>query len=241
MKRDISNILGVIYKITSPNGKIYIGQTMNFKRRKYYYNSGNFKQQIKLHNNVMYYKWNPCDTIEIIEECLCGVDKILINEREKYWILYYDSFNTGLNCNEGGHGNLGHKHTDESREKMKLSKIGIKHTEARNKKKRELRKGKKHTEESKLKMSIIKKENMNDTTKNKIRIGLMGNQNGIGNKGGSKKVICLNNNIIYDSIKQACDELGLHSGGIINVCKGKYKQTKGYKFKYYEEIKNISI
>jgi len=235
--KDLTNVIGYIYKITSPNGKIYIGQTINFRNRKYYYNSGDYKQQTKLHNNVLFYDWNPADTIEVIEECLCGKDKEIINEREKYWILFYDSFKSGLNCNEGGHGNIGHTHSEESRKKMSDAKIGVKHSHERNLKKSESRKGKKHTNESKTKMSVIKKERMNDTIKNKISIGLIGNKNGIGNKGGSKKVFCITNGIIYDSIKQACIELGLYDSGIIGVCKGKYKQTKGYKFEYYEEEK----
>ena len=42
------------------------------------------------------------------------------------------------------------------------------------------------------------------------------------------------------SIKQACDELGVHSGSVILNCRGIYKQTKGYKFEYYEE-ENFNI
>jgi group I intron endonuclease len=237
---NLRNKIGFIYKITSPNGKVYIGQTLNFKNRKYYYRSGNFQAQIKLHNSVMFYNWCPADAIEIIEECLCGEGKSILNEREKYWISYYDSFKNGLNCNEGGNGNVGHKHSNESKAKMSESKIGVRHSEERNKRKSEYTKGRKHTESSKKKMSDVKKERMNDEIKDKIRLGLIGNKNGIGNKGRSKKILCLNNNIIYDSIRKACDELDLHDSGVGLVCSGIYKQTKGYKFIYYEE-KDINI
>ena len=44
---DLKDKIGYIYKINSPNGKVYIGQTYDFKKRKYYYKSGNFKKQIK--------------------------------------------------------------------------------------------------------------------------------------------------------------------------------------------------
>jgi len=232
MINDISNKIGFIYKITSPNGKIYIGQTLNVSIRRSHYNSGDFKQQIKLWNSCQCYDWNPTNTYEIIEECLCGEGKEFLNEREKYWISYYDSFLNGLNCNEGGNGNLGYKPSEETIEKMRLSKIGIKHTEERNREKSEYTKGRKHTEESKKKMSNVKKENMNDDIKDRIRKGLMGNRNGVGNKGRSKKILCLTNNKIYNSIKAAADELGLHSTGIICVCKGKFKQTKNYTFEY---------
>lgn len=239
MKRDLTTVIGYIYKLTSPNGKVYIGQTINNKQRKRHYNAGDYKQQVKLWNNHKKYDWNPVDTYEIIEETLCGHNKEIINEREQYWIKYYDSFNNGLNCNEGGHGNLGRKHSEETLKKMSKSKIGIKHSDERNKQKSLYTKGRKHTDVTKSKMSKVKLERMTDEIKNKIRVGLIGNKNGIGNKGGSKKVICLTNGIIYDSIKKAANELNLHESGIIMVCKGKHKQTKGYKFKYYEENSNF--
>lgn len=234
MIRDLTNVKGFIYKLTSPNGKIYIGQTINKKQRKYHYNSKNFKQQVKLWNNVNYYDWNPAETYEIIEVCLCGFEKEIINEREQYWIEYYDSFKNGLNCNNGGHGNLGHKHSKESRLKMSESKKGVKHPEWRNKQKSEYTKGRKHSDKSKRKMSEVKLKNMNNETKLKISKGLKGNKNGLGNKGTPKKVICITNGIIYNSIKEASDKLDLHQSNIVSVCKGKYKQTGGYKFKYYE-------
>lgn len=39
-------------------------------------------------------------SIEQIEEC----DNSLLNEREVYWIKYYDSFNNGYNMTLGGDG-----------------------------------------------------------------------------------------------------------------------------------------
>lgn len=234
MKKDLTNKIGYIYKLTAPNGNVYIGQTINKKQRKYHYNSGSYKKQVKLWYSAQKYNWNPAKTFEIIEECLCGENKCFLNEREKYWIKHYNSYNNGLNCNEGGHGNLGYKPTDETRKKMSEKKLGVKHPDWRKKQKSFYTKGRKHTEESKKKMSKMKKEKMNDTVKNKISVKLIGNKNGIGNKGNSKRVICLTNNEIYDSIKIAADVLGLHSTGIINVCKGVFSQTKGFKFKYYE-------
>lgn len=233
MKRDLTNVIGYIYKVTSPNGKIYIGQTINKKQRKYHYKANDFKQQTKLWNSSQCHNWNPFETYEIIEECLCGVNKENLNNREQYWIEFFDSFKNGLNCNEGGHGNIGHKHSNETLQKMSNAKKGVKHSEERNRKKSEYTKGRKHTDAAKQKMSETKIKKMTNEIKQKISVGLMGNKNGLGNKGNAKKVLCSTNGVIYDSIKQACDELGLHSDGVIKVCKGIYKQTKGYKFKYY--------
>ncbi len=121
--------IGYIYKLISPNNKIYIGQTINLSNRKRNYKSGFFKEQIKLWNNCQAHNWNPLDTFEIIEEILDFENKIILNEREKYWINFYDSFNNGLNCSEGGNGNVGHKHTLEAKEKMRQAKLGKKLSE----------------------------------------------------------------------------------------------------------------
>lgn len=232
MKKDLTNKVGYIYKLTSPNGKIYIGQTINKKQRKYHYNSGDFKPQIKLWNSSQKYNWNPADSFEIIEEIVCGENKKTINEREIFWIKFFDSFKNGLNCNEGGDGNVGYIFSEETIKKMSLSKIGIKHPEWRNKKKSEYTKGRKHSEGSKKLMSVVKKQRMNDDIKNSIRKGLIGNKNGIGNKGGSKKIYCLTNNRTYTSIKDASIKLNLRESSIIDVCKERKNEIKGFKFKY---------
>jgi group I intron endonuclease len=121
MKRDLTNITGYIYKITAPNGAVYIGQTINLKSRKHDYKACEFKRQSKLWNSCQKYNWNPADTFEVIDECLCGEDKIYLNDREIYWIIYHDSFKNGLNCTEGGKGQLGRIWTDE--QKLKQSQL----------------------------------------------------------------------------------------------------------------------
>jgi len=50
-------------------------------------------------------------------------NKLFLNEREIYWISFYDSFNNGLNCNQGGNGNIGYIPSDETREKMRQKKL----------------------------------------------------------------------------------------------------------------------
>lgn len=117
--RDLTNEIGYIYKITAPNGAVYIGQTISLKDRKYAYRSNKFIKQTYLWNSCQKYNWNPMDTFEIIDECLCGKDKIYLNEKEIYWISYYDSFNNGLNCTMGGKGQVGKKWTIEEKNKQR--------------------------------------------------------------------------------------------------------------------------
>ncbi len=113
MEQELKNRIGFIYKITSPNNKIYIGQTINPIKRKSVYKNNQYKDQPKLWNNCKKYNWNPADTFEVIEECICGEKKIFLNEKEKYWVVFFNSHYDGLNCNDGGQGQIGHKHTPE--------------------------------------------------------------------------------------------------------------------------------
>jgi hypothetical protein len=49
-----------------------------------------------------------------------------------------------------------------------------------------------------------------------------------------KQIYCITLDKIFDSNWQAAKELGLNRSAIHHVCKGIYKQTKGYVFKYNE-------
>ena len=88
-----------IYKITSPSNRIYIGQAVNFKRRKREYKRNNCKAQTLLYNSIAKYGFDN-HLIEVIEE----TTKELADEREIYWIAYFNTFNTpnGMNLTSGG-------------------------------------------------------------------------------------------------------------------------------------------
>jgi len=135
-----------IYKITSPSGKVYVGQTTDLPRRKSRYRRLDCKQQPKVFNSIVKYTWE-LHIFEVIEE-LIDSDKISLNEREQYWISYYDSMNNGLNCTGGGDSKI---ISSETIEKIRLSKLG--------------------------KPSPNKGRSMSDEQKEKIRISMMGNKN----------------------------------------------------------------
>ena len=93
---------GFIYKITNKiNGKSYIGQTIqSVKERFYRHCSTKCSQAIlnmAIHKAINKYGKSNF-TIEVIEE----VESANLNDREKYWIKYYDSYNNGYNSTEGG-------------------------------------------------------------------------------------------------------------------------------------------
>ena len=90
-----------IYKITKKeNEKSYIGQSNDIERR-----FSEHKTKIDIPIEIASKKYGA-DTFncEIIEEC--SLDKL--DEREKYWIAFYNTYKGfGYNCNEGGGNNRG--------------------------------------------------------------------------------------------------------------------------------------
>ena len=109
---------GFIYCLTSPSGKKYIGQCMDFKRRINNYKYLGCKKQPKIYRALLKYGFDSFK-IEILEE----VDKSLLNEKEKFYILQFDSMRKGYNCTSGGDA---YEVSDETKEKMRLAHSGNK-------------------------------------------------------------------------------------------------------------------
>lgn len=92
-----------IYKITNEiNGKCYIGQSIDIdKRWKEHKTVYNHPRCSHYHIYKAFRKYGIENfSFIVIEEC----QQSLLNEREKYWIEYYDSFNNGYNMTVGGEG-----------------------------------------------------------------------------------------------------------------------------------------
>lgn len=126
-----------IYKITSPNNRIYVGLSTSIYDRWNHYNYlCNSKSQKLLNRSFSKYGVNN-HQFEIIEEC----NTELLEEREIYWIdklkTYHCENKKGLNLTKGG--NFPPKQNKPKSEEHKL-KIGLG------------RKGKKHSEETKEKL-----------------------------------------------------------------------------------------
>lgn len=83
-----------IYKITSPSGRVYIGQSVNIKKRfQDYKNLHNVKTQIKLFRSFLKY---GVDNHSFDVVCLCELDDL--NELERYYQVKYKAITLGLNC-----------------------------------------------------------------------------------------------------------------------------------------------
>ena len=89
-----------IYKITSPSGRVYIGQSKNIESRKLNYTwvGKQTQRQPFLHKSLLKYGFKN-HNFEIIKE---NLTKEEANKEEINFIKYYKSLNISLNCTNGG-------------------------------------------------------------------------------------------------------------------------------------------
>jgi group I intron endonuclease len=142
-----------IYKITSPSGRVYIGQSINIERRFRYYKGVACKEQIKIYNSLLKYGVDA-HIFEILE--LCDIEEL--NNRERHYQDLYDSVANGLNLLyvKSEHFNGGH--SEESKKKISDSL-----------------KGRTFTDEHKYKIGLNNsRRGMSDETKEKHRLGRLG-------------------------------------------------------------------
>ena len=161
-----------IYKITSPTGKIYIGQSVDIENRKGRYNKLECNRQPKLYNSFVKYGFDA-HKFEIIHECT----EPELNELEKYYIKLFNTFDTkyGLNLTSGGdHTTL----SEETRNKISESNKGKKLTEkhkliiGESKRGNKYWVGRKHSDETKEKLRIINTgKKLSEEHKQKISVG----------------------------------------------------------------------
>ena len=89
-----------IYKIQFPNGKVYIGQTYNIKKRwNEHLNEAKRGNDIKVYRAMRKYNIT-ISAFSIIEENILTQESA--NLKEIYYIAKYDSWHNGYNCGPGG-------------------------------------------------------------------------------------------------------------------------------------------
>lgn len=143
-----------IYKIISPSGKIYIGQSWNIVHRFLKYKSldGSKKQRI-LNNSFKKHGWknHKFEIVQLFPEDI-GQDTL-----DNYEIFYIEQYRESgyemLNIKTGGRGG---KLPKESIEKMLKTRGKWNHTEEAKKKISKSHKGITHSEQAKKKMSITR-------------------------------------------------------------------------------------
>lgn len=119
----------VIYKLTSPSGKSYIGQTINFKERYSVYRRRK-KNSIgkRLYHALNKYNGIENFEVEILTKVIITENVIELREKLKeleiFYIKEYDTFNSGYNLTIGGEGALGRVLSEETKEKISKANKG---------------------------------------------------------------------------------------------------------------------
>lgn len=120
--------MGYIYIVRNDvNQKVYIGQTIRTTEIRWSQHKTDAKNGSNLHFHQAIRKYGEEHFhISVIEEC----PNELLNEREKYWISFFDSYNNGYNSTLGGDGFQ--KYTITTEEVGKLWDTGLSITEIAN-------------------------------------------------------------------------------------------------------------
>ncbi len=127
----------------------------------------------------------------------------ILDGREIYWGMFYETLGeNGLNCKLGS-GN-GYM-SEETKQKISKGNLGKEKTQQHKDNIKQARQGMRFTQEH--------KDNMSNS---RVRY----------------PVLCIETDTVYKSANQASKDLNVFPCEIINVCKGKHKQTKGYTFKF---------
>ena len=94
--------MGYIYKITNTlNDKVYIGQTIKTVQKRFAQHKNNSNKEY-FSQIVLYKAFNKYGIENFICEEIEEVPNDKLDEREKYWIEYYDSYFNGYNSTLGG-------------------------------------------------------------------------------------------------------------------------------------------
>lgn len=208
------------------NGKKYIGQSKNIYERWRHHKA--LYDGCVIHKAIAKYGIDNFE-FSIIEEC----SEEQLDEREQYWITFYDSYHSGYNENTGGHRPT-HTTCDRPIEAYDLEGNYIRTYPSISAAARDL------NCEASLISAVIQKRRPTakgyqfkavDDTTTKISTFIKKKSGPIG-----KAVLQydLNDNFIqeYSSASEAARQLNLHSQNISGVCRGIKKSCGGFKWKY---------
>jgi hypothetical protein len=182
-----------IYKITNPEGKVYIGQTVNFIKRINAYKNHGCKKQTIIYRSLLKHGFNA-HKVEILEEC----DKSTLNERERFYQEKYSAVGPkGMNCRYVQTHDKSGTLSEETRERIRKVKTGVPLSKEHKKKIALSGIGRKHTDATKKKMSAIHSgkgnamygKRFSEEEKQKMKDFRAGDKNGMYGKKHSQETI----------------------------------------------------
>lgn len=215
-----------IYKITSPSGRVYIGQSVNIERRFNSYKRMYVKniKQTKLHRSFLKHGVDS-HVFEIILKC----DESELNYHERYYQDFFNTVDSGLNCKSTKCGDRSGRVSKETLLKMSEASKGNNHWL-----------GRKHTQESKDKMSAAHKLIVHspEVYKRRGRKGRVSNRRGFFSERHPRSIkilqLDLDGNLIkeWNCLMDVKRELGYHIGNISSCLHGRLNTYKKFVWKH---------
>lgn len=223
-----------VYKHTTPSGKVYIGLTsMNPLKR--WKNGEGYENCTAFYRAVKKYGW---DNIRH-EILLSGLDKETACRKEKEYIRAHNSTNPehGYNLTTGGE-HYEFNSAIKARLSASIKKAYAEHPEYR-RRISENQRGKKASEESskKKREAMLRYYESHPEKKTRCGDGIRGKKRSdefsrqLGER-KSKRVICIESQMTYRSIKEASEAENVPRTGITNMLSGRAKTCGGKTFAY---------
>lgn len=187
-----------IYKITSPTGRIYIGQSIDIERRFSQYRriDSQVKSSVKLYRSLTKHG-SDNHKFEVIDECC--IDEL--NERERFYQVVYDATSDyNLNCI-----------LVNTKKRRRVCKPM---SEKQKKQISAVHKGKKVSEETRAKIRAARaKQIITEEHKRKISE----------NSGSARLVLNIENGVFHNSAKEASEAYNIKHNSLICRLIGKVK------------------
>lgn len=122
-----------IYKYTNNiNGKVYIGQSINLEQRKYAHKSSAFNEKVNDYDSQFHQAIRKYGIENFTYEVIAEISeeeysKAMLDDLEKYFIKYYDSYEKGYNATEGGDENPNRAQSGEKNGRALLKESDVKY------------------------------------------------------------------------------------------------------------------
>lgn len=222
-----------VYVHIAPNNKKYVGITRQAVQKRWGSGGIGYKKQPYFYKAISKYGWNNFKH----EILLCNLTKEEAEMFEIEIIKYYRSNNRECGYNNSNGGNNIGTHTQETKEKIRHALTGkpkSEHHKSMFRGKNNPMFGKKHTRKTIEKMLIkrIGRKNSPETIDKMIK-----------SSPNKKKVVCVETEIIYDSIREASRTTGISRSSIKQVLNsGSLLRTAGgFHWVEYAYLKNVGI
>ena len=222
-----------IYKITSPSGKIYIGQSVDIEKRFSVYNGLHCKNQPILYKSFIKYSVEKHKF-----EILCECEILELNDKERYYQDFYSAIGkNGLNCKLTASNDKSGIFSEETKQRISQSHKGKKISVEVKFKLSEAGKKRKHSEETKIKMSEAQKgekhynfgKKLSEETKIKMSKSQKGKPKPEEYKNKKSKLILnIQTGIYYLGVKEAAESVNMNIGTLRGCLSGNDKNKTNF-------------